>query len=504
LAVGRTGTLIERVTAARSARLGIWAAALGLPLALVIVLRATPLIDESWEQNSAHFWIVFSAAAASAGVALAITEAGRRRRDARLLLIGLAFVVSAGFLALHGLATPGVFVTGGHGGLPYGVEGQAAAAGFVLATPIGLVLAGALAAASAVEYSLGTSLWIVRHSWLLFGLLLAVLVAWAVDSLAQLPPLRNSVTPGRLGAPLGVVAVVGVLLYVYASLAYFRVWWRRRSALAFVVAFAFALLAEALIVSVVSLPTSWRLSWWEWHALMAISYISIGAAAVSEWREERFSALYLDETLAGRREVTVLFADLVGFTPFSESHEPDDVHAMLVGYFSELTPMISDEFGGEVHEFVGDQIFAIFNKGGDQPDHAQQAARAALALQQRAAAISSRHPDWPPFRVGVNTGAVLAGVVGVRGHRIHGVFGDTVNIGARLEGQAPPGGVVVGAATWERLPAGTEAEALPVLTVKGRAEPVSAYLLHSVADGVSSSATRVTATRRRRRAAPGR
>ena len=100
-----------------------------------------------------------------------------------------------------------------------------------------------------------------------------------------------------------------------------------------------------------------------------------------------------------------------------------------------------------MQDFVGDQIFAIFNKRGDQPDHALRAARAALELQRRAETIRVDHPEWPRFRAGINTGPVLAGVVGDRGHRIHGVFGDTVNLGARLEGQAPPGGVVIGGAT---------------------------------------------------------
>ena len=86
------------------------------------------------------------------------------------------------------------------------------------------------------------------------------------------------------------------------------------------------------------------------------------------------------------------------------------------------------------------------------------AARAALELQRRAEAIRGDHPEWPRFRVGVNTGPVLAGVVGDRGHRIHGVFGDTVNLGARLEGQAPPGGVVIGAATLAGLPEGADVE----------------------------------------------
>jgi class 3 adenylate cyclase len=453
--------------AARRGRGVAWAAAFALPLALVALLRGTPAIDERWEHHPAHFWIVFSAGVASAGLALAISEAGRRRRDARLLLIGLAFLVSAGFLGLHALATPGVLVSGKN-------------AGFTLATPVGLIGAGAFAAASAVEFKLETSLRIVRSSRLLLGLVLAVIAAWAAVSLAELPPLRDAVAPEDVSAPLGAAAAVGVVLYLYAAFAYFRVWRRRGSRLAFAVAFAFALLAEALIVVVVALPTSWRLSWWEWHGLMTVAFVSMAGAASSEWYEERFSGLYLDETLAGRREVTVLFADLAGFTPFSESHEPDEVHAMLVAYFGRLTPLIADEHGGEVHEFVGDQIFAIFNKGGDQPDHAVRAARAGLALQRAAAEIRAAHPDWPSFRVGINTGPVLAGVVGERGHRVHGVFGDTVNLGARLEGQAPPGGVVVGAATRAQLPDGTEAELMPELRVKGKAEPVLAYALRAV------------------------
>lgn len=130
-------------------RLWIWGTALALPLALVILLRSAPGLDARWEVDPVHFWIVLAAGAVNAGLAVAISEAGRRRRDARLLLIGLAFLVSAGFLGLHALATPNVVVDGG-------------SAGFVLATPIGLVLSGAFAAASAVEYRLEASLQIVR------------------------------------------------------------------------------------------------------------------------------------------------------------------------------------------------------------------------------------------------------------------------------------------------------------------------------------------------------
>jgi len=445
----------------------VLAVALLSPLVLVVLLRGTPRSDERWENRPAHFWIVLVTAVVCLGLAVAITEGGRRRRDARLLLIGLAFVVSAGFLGLHALATPGVVVEGKN-------------AGFVLATPVGLVVAGAFAAASAVEYRLETSLRIVRYGHLLLVLILAVLAAWAAVSVAGFPPLHKAVTPQEIDTPLAAVAAVGVGLYGFAAIAYFRVYRRRRSALAFAVAFAFLLLAEALVVVVVSLPTSWQLSWWEWHALMLVGFVSIATAASLEWYEERFSALYLDETLRGHKEISVLFADLAGFTPFTEQRGSEEVFEMLVAYFGRLAPLIRDQFGGEVHEFVGDQIFAVFNKAGDQPDHALRAAGAALALQGAAAEIRADHPEWPTFRVGVNSGEAMVGVVGERGHRVHGVFGDAVNLGARLEGQAPAGGVLIGAGTYEQLPAGAVVERVPGQQVKGRAEPVVAYVLHAL------------------------
>ena len=78
----------------------------------------------------------------------------------------------------------------------------------------------------------------------------------------------------------------------------------------------------------------------------------------------------------------------------------------------------------------------------------------------------------------MNTGPVLAGVVGDRGHRIHGVFGDTVNLGSRLEGQAPPGGIVIaGDARATRSRRSRRCRALPPLQIKGKAEPVAAFVL---------------------------
>ena len=275
------------------------------------------------------------------------------------------------------------------------VEGRNA--GFVLATPIGLVLAGVFAATSSFEYRLEQSLWIVRHGRLLLGLVLVLIAGWAVVSLAEVPPLRDAVTPQDLETPLAAVATVGAVCYAIAAVSYLRVFLRRRSGLALAVALAFTLLAEALVVVVVSLRTSWQLSWWEWHGLMVIGFVAIAAAAWREWHEERFSALYLEETLRGEKEVTVLFADLVGFTPFTEYPSPRRRVRHAARLLRPARSALRDEFGGDVHEFVGDQIFAVFNKEGDQPDHAVQAARAALALQRVAAETAAGTPSGRAF-----------------------------------------------------------------------------------------------------------
>ena len=109
------------------------------------------------------------------------------------------------------------------------------------------------------------------------------------------------------------------------------------------------------------------------------------------------------------------------------------------------------------------------------------AARTALAFQAEAAEIAAGHPEWPRFRAGVNSGEVLAGVVGApTGHRKLGVVGDTVNLAARLEAAAPVGAVVVGAQTAAALPPRAVLERLPPLQVKGKEGPVEAYVLHAL------------------------
>jgi adenylate cyclase len=440
----------------------VWIASVAVPAAVFAILLARPSSDRIWENHPAHFWLVLTAAAASVTVGWAVSSAGRRRRDARLFLISLACLASAGFLGLHALATPGVLLGKN--------------AGFELATPVGLVLASGLAALSAVELGPSGSGRVLRSAPAILGGLIAVFVLWGVVSLAELPPLDTTLATEELDGWQVSLAAVGIAFYGLAAVGYLRLYRRRHARFVIAVTVAFALLAEAMVV--IAWARNWHASWWEWHLLMLGSFLLIAETARTEWHEERFSALYLDQTLAGARDVSVLLADLSGFTSFSEQHDPEDVTAMLNAYFGAIVPLMERE-RGEVHQIVGDELMVIFNKQGDTPDHPLRAARAALTLTRTAERIA--RPDWPQFRVGVNSGTAVAAVVGgATGHRKHGVVGDTVNVTARLEQAAEPAAVVIGASTFERLPAGAVAERLPPLRVKGKTEPLEAYRLDAL------------------------
>jgi class 3 adenylate cyclase len=202
-----------------------------------------------------------------------------------------------------------------------------------------------------------------------------------------------------------------------------------------------------------------------------------GFAARREWRDERFRHLYLSTTREGRQDISVLFGDLVGFTAFAERSKPAEVAAVLDAYWGVAAPLLTRQFGGEIEKFIGDGIVALFNRRGDQPDHAVRAARAALALQRRFADLAEEHPDWPRMRVGVNSGEAVLREVGGENHVAYPLVGDTVNTGARLESLAPAGGVLIGARTYEQLPDGAVVEQRAGLRIKGKQDAIDAYVL---------------------------
>ena len=180
--------------------------------------------------------------------------------------------------------------------------------------------------------------------------------------------------------------------------------------------------------------------------------------------------------LGGREiEVTVLFADLRGYTSFSESRSPSDVVAMLNAAFAVAVPAVLAE-GGTVVQFMGDAVMAIFNAPNPQPDHAMRAARAALGMQ-RAVQTLPGAGTRPKFRVGLNTGLALVGNIGAAEMRNYSAVGDTTNLAARLQTWAPEGSVVMGASTYDLARDHVIVRPMGSPELKGKSVPVEVYEL---------------------------
>ena len=187
--------------------------------------------------------------------------------------------------------------------------------------------------------------------------------------------------------------------------------------------------------------------------------------------------------LGGREvEVSVLFADLRGYTAFSEHTAPTEVVAMLNEAFGVTVPIILAE-GGTVVQFMGDALMAIFNAPHPQPDHALRAARAALGMQRAVGALRSAG-ERPRFRVGLNTGPALVGNIGAAEIRNFSAIGDTTNLAARLQTFAPEGSVVIGAGTYERIRERAVVRPLGTPALKGKSEAVEVYELIALREEV--------------------
>src|SRR3954468_523132 len=204
------------------------AAASALPLVVLALLVARPEADARWENHPAHFWLVLVTALASVALGYAVSVAARRRRGGRLFFASLACMSAAAFLGLHALATPGVLLGKN--------------AGFELATPVGLVIAGGFAAASGLELSPQASMRVISRTVILFALVAGAVVVWGVVSLAGLPPLDQPIALAQLDGWQVSLAVAGCILYGAAAVGYGRLYRRRRAGVLLAVCLAFVLL----------------------------------------------------------------------------------------------------------------------------------------------------------------------------------------------------------------------------------------------------------------------
>jgi class 3 adenylate cyclase/tetratricopeptide (TPR) repeat protein len=176
--------------------------------------------------------------------------------------------------------------------------------------------------------------------------------------------------------------------------------------------------------------------------------------------------------LEERRVVTVLFCDLAGFTARSDRADPEDVRALLRPYHARLRLEI-ERFGGTLDKFIGDGVMAVFGAPVAHEDDPERAVRCGLAIQQAVADLNHARADLAlQVRIGINTGEA---VIAADRRETETVVGDVVNTASRLEGVAPVGGVVVGEPTFRATRRVFDYQPLPLVRVKGKAEPLAIW-----------------------------
>src|SRR3954468_15316356 len=170
-----------------------------------------------------------------------------------------------------------------------------------------------------------------------------------------------------------------------------------------------------------------------------------------------------------RKVVTVLFADLVGFTSQAERLDPEDVRALLAPYWQHLRDEL-ERFGGTVEKFIGDAVMALFGAPVAHEDDPERAVRAALAIRDWA-----REEPNLQVRIAVNTGEalVLLGASPAEGEGM--AAGDVINAAARLQTAAPVNGVLVGEVTYRATRNAVEYAEHEAVAAKGKAEPVRVW-----------------------------
>jgi adenylate cyclase len=179
-----------------------------------------------------------------------------------------------------------------------------------------------------------------------------------------------------------------------------------------------------------------------------------------------------------RRQVTVLFCDVRGFTPLSERLSPEEV-VLLLNDFYTLMIETTFKYDGTLDKFLGDAVMAVFGAPMAHPDHSARAIRTALAMREGITGLNERRArdgkEAISVGIGVSAGEAVAGTVGTEDRMEYTVIGDSVNLAARLESNAKPGQILISHPTYERVRDLVQARPLGRIRVKGKEEEVEVY-----------------------------
>jgi len=189
-----------------------------------------------------------------------------------------------------------------------------------------------------------------------------------------------------------------------------------------------------------------------------------------------------------RQEVTVLFADMVAFTSFSESTPTEEVVDILNQHF-EVFHRIIDYYGGHVDKYIGDAVMAVFNHPHEDAQHARHAAKAGLAMAKACSRLGILRQSGEPiaFRIGINSGPAIVGSIGAAERLEYTVIGNAVNIASRMGGLGEGNQVMLSRATFDVLGAGFELDSIGEKVIKGIRQPMECGRIRVVDEKIQTN-----------------
>jgi class 3 adenylate cyclase len=212
------------------------------------------------------------------------------------------------------------------------------------------------------------------------------------------------------------------------------------------------------------------------RALLGDAVVDMALAPLRKQLVELNKAAQSPSFEGERKLVTIMFADISGFTAMSEKMDPEQVRSLMNACFDALVPAIR-KYGGTVDKFIVDEIMALFGAPTAHENDPERALRAALEMMEALRLFNAQRNTDLGLHFGVNTGAVIAGGIGSQQQQQYSVMGDAVNLASRLEDASDRGDIFVGPDTYRLTAPLFEFEALEPIRLKGKAEPVPIYKL---------------------------
>jgi class 3 adenylate cyclase len=480
------------------------AGAIAVPLGVLAYLLTPPASDVRLDDAVQHFAVTTNVSLIAAAMSIAVMRSALDRLHWPSTLVGLGFLSLAGIFAVHGLSTPGVLLRGGL---------REIAAGSVIALAAQLSL-GVPALLFSARYTPAVG-WLQRSTVItprrLLALAALAIFAFGAFALTQ-PVLMSGMVETMTGYgvtssyggyggtalqanPLWVIAVSGTttVLFLFAAYRQSADFARSHLPTHAALAIAFLFLAEAQAAMVLG-PVS-SLTFWSYHGLMALATVLAIGALFLELDRRRGLERFLPPTVVERvvtgdhlslegerRTATILFTDLRGSTALAERATPEAAVATVNAYLRAMARAVIDE-GGILDKFTGDGLMAIFGAMSDPASGAAAAARAALRMRRDIAQVNAeREARGEPtigYGVGINTGEVVLGEVGLPERSDYTAMGDTVNTAARMESLTKEFGtdVIVSEATAAHLDGAVPLRPLGGATVKGKSAPIAVFAI---------------------------